>query len=167
MEKDYIEKYLNAIDNIETYKYLLDFEDTHTLPLEIAYQYLLSLYNSNKYSEEIFYYKSKLSNYKDSIELLNKIDENEKKRIEEYNGIPRIGMTKEQVLKTTWGIPKSKAEDNPNSIWRVDSDGEEAFFYVRGSTRIMVSFKNGKVDAFYVTKKGDVTAKKVYSVAGY
>lgn len=166
-EKDYVERYLNEIDNIEKYKYILDIKDNNTLLREIAYQYLSKLCNDNKYSESIFYYKSELANYKDSTELFNKMIEHERNREKEYLSVPRIGMTKKQVLKTTWGIPKMKAEDNPNSIWRVDNDGEEAFFYVRGTTRIMVSFKNGTVDAFYVTKKGDVTSTKVYSVEGY
>lgn len=166
-EKENIELYINGIDDLDIYKSILEIEDTDTMVLEIAYQYLLKLSSDHKYSESIFYYKSKLSDYKDSADLLNQINEEEKNRKIEYNKIPRLGMTKEQVLNTTWGAPKSKAEDNPNSGWRVDQDGEEAFFYVRGTTKIMVSFKNGKVDAFYVTKKGDWTGTKVYSVEGY
>lgn len=174
IDKDYINKYLDSINDTEIYKYLFEFEDTNVLPEEIAYQYLLKLYNNKDYSDNIFNYKNKLSNYKNSKELFNKISEFKKKKMkeysekmEEYDKIPRVGMTKEQVLETSWGTPKSKVEDKPNSVWRVDSDGEEAFFYVRGTTKIMVSFKNGKVDAFYITKKGDTTGTKTYSVEGY
>lgn len=53
------------------------------------------------------------------------------------------------------------------SGYRYDKDGEEAFFYVRGTTRRMVSFKDCNVKSFFVTQKGDAMATEVYSVAGY
>ena len=173
-DKNYINKYLDSINDTEIYKYLFEFEDTNVLPEEIAYQYLLKLYNNEDYSDNIFNYEIKLSNYKNSKELFNKISEFKKKKMEEYNKkmeeydkIPRVGMTKEQVLETLWGKPYAMDIDHHRKGLRLDNDGEEAFFYKRGTTKIMVSFKNGKVDAFYITKKGDVTGTKTYSVEGY
>ena len=84
-DKDCIKKYLDSINDTEIYKYLFEFEDTNVLPEEIAYQYLLKLYNNKDYSGNIFKYKNKLSNYKNSKELFNKISEFKKKKMEEGN----------------------------------------------------------------------------------
>lgn len=169
IEKDYIEKYLNAIDNIETYKYLLDIEDNNTLLLEIAYQYLLNLSNNNKYTEDIFYYKNKLSDYKDSTALLNKIDEEEKNRKEIYYSVPRIGMTKNEVLQTTWSEPQSidhgGTSVSKNNKKRTDGKWDESWYYRRNNRNIFIEFKDGKVTRI-ITSDGKTGSKEVSSGYG-
>ena len=175
-DKDCIKKYLDSINDTEIYKYLFEFEDTNVLPEEIAYQYLLKLYNNKDYSDNIFKYKNKLSNYKNSKELFNKISEFKKKKMEEYNKkmeeydkIPRVGMTKEQVLETSWGKPDyidyGGTVADKNNKKRTNGEWDEAWYYKRNGNKIFIDFKNNRVVKFIVKFKGDkIGSKVVYNV---
>lgn len=168
MEKDYIEIYLNEIDNVEKYKYILDIENADTLLLEIAYQYLLKLSINNEYSESIFYYKNKLTNYKDSTELLDKMLEKERNSEKEYLTTPKIGMTKTQVLNTSWGEPLYKdyggTVADKNNKKRTNGKWDESWYYKRNNNHIWIDFKSGEVVRFKVTLKGELSSKEYLSV---
>ena len=168
-EKENIELYINGIDDLDIYKSILEIEDTDTMLLEIAYQYLLKLSSNHEYSESIFYYKSKLSDYKDSADLLNQINEEEKNRKEIYYSIPRVGMTKEEVLRTSWGKPQNidhgGTSVDKNNKKRTEGKWDESWYYRRDNRNIFIDFKDGIVVKI-ITSDGKTGSKEVTSGYG-
>ena len=110
-------------------------------------------YSSLKYKNKIY---NKVSNY---------IDES---KIKYY--APRIGMTKEEVLKTSWGKPKSidhgGTTASKTNKKRTNGEWDESWYYKRNGNIIFIEFKNNKVVNFSALIKGTTGGKNLSSVDG-
>lgn len=136
----------------EQYTYKIDF-NTNTINVnEKKYQIIF------KEDASSLYYNNKNYN-KES----NFIDES---KIKFY--APKLGMTQEEVLNTSWGEPKSidnggtwADKDNKK---RTDGKWDEAWYYKRNDNIIFIEFKNNKVVNFVVSFKGEISSKNLTNV---
>lgn len=99
---------------------------------------------------------SKENDYKDEGEIIH------------YE--PKIGMTKEEVMNTSWGKPQSIDHGgtfaNNNNKKRTNGEWDEAWYYKRNDNTIFIYFKKGKVINFRVTFKGQLKSYELSSVEG-
>lgn len=134
----------------EQLTYEIDF-DNNTIKIEDK---------SIKYSEDFSLLKYKNRNY---IKESNYIDTS---KIKYY--APKLGMTREEVLNTSWGEPQ--AVDNggtwadKNNKKRTEGKWDESWYYKRNGNIIFVEFKDGEVVNFLVSLKGENSSKNLSNV---
>lgn len=152
----------------------------------INYEDILYITMNNGYTEQLSY---KIDFSKNVINITTeeiKIDFNEKSSTLIYENrtynkesdyidtskikyyAPRLGMTQEEVLNTSWGKPQyvdygGTAVDKNNKK-RTNGEWDESWYYKRNNNQIFIDFKNGKVIKFNVTLKGELSSKELSNV---
>lgn len=97
------------------------------------------------------------------IKESNYIDES---KIKYY--APRLGMTQDEVLNTSWGNPQGIDNGgtwaDKNNKKRTEEEWDESWYYKRNGNIIFIEFKKGKVVNFLVSFNGKLNGKNLSNV---